>query len=98
VTEYILSHLAKAVGDNPAELLGIQDLLNLLNKSTQESVAEIKASPQEMLRYALVLRRLLEKHKALKDIQSISTQYLNVRKDAEDVEDVANQLASKITM
>lgn len=95
-TEYILNHLERLVIDGHHDLLGYQDLVNLLYACNNDTVKEIKSSPEEFLRYTQVLRQLLDKRISLVNIQQISQEYINLHQDGQNVSELANLLADKI--
>ncbi len=95
--EYILNHLEKLATDDHHDLLGFQDMVNLLSACNDDTVNEIARSQEELLRYTLVLRNLLDKKISLKNIQQVCQEYINLREDDQSITDLVNLLAGKIT-
>ncbi len=95
-SEYILNHLEKLAADDHHDLLGYQDMVNLLSVCNDETVKELSRSHEELLRYSQVLRLLLDKKISLKNIQQISQEYINLRQEDQSISELANFLVDKV--
>lgn len=97
-TEYILLHVERAVINNPLDLLGFQDIINLATDCDEATRKEIRKSSLEMLRYAQVLKQLINARVPLVNIQEISQEYLSLRSNIEDISEIARQIKAKFAI